>query len=230
MVIENRQRLLLTFRKGEEIKYISHLDLVRLWERALRRAGVPLAYSQGFNPQPKITVASPLPLGFTGRSELMDVLLAAPVNLPDFASRVRKALPGGVELSAVKEIPLKTPPLPTLVRQAEYRAVVEVEESAAEMAERVAKLLGEEHIFRRRKKHGQMCRYDLRPLIERLWVESCAGGRCVLGMIMRAESQATGRPDEVLAALGLEIRPWKVERISLKLEPDLTEVQEKVKM
>lgn len=215
MMIENRQRLLLTFAKGEEVKYISHLDLVRLWERALRRAGVPLAYSQGFNPQPKITVAAPLPVGFTGRAELIDVLLAGPVDLPDFARKVQGTLPGGVELLVVEEIPLKAPALPALVRRAEYRASVEAEERAEEMTERVAGLLAAEQLFRQRKKRGQMRKYDLRPLIEELWVEGCAGGQCVFGMLLRAESQATGRPDEVLAALGLEERQWAIERVRL---------------
>ncbi|MGQ9626997.1 MAG: TIGR03936 family radical SAM-associated protein [Anaerolineae bacterium] len=214
-MIENRQRLLLTFAKGEEVKYISHLDLVRLWERALRRAGVPLAYSQGFNPQPRITVAAPLPVGFTGRAELIDVLLAGPVDLPDFARKVQGTLPGGVELLAVEEIPLKAPALPALVRRAEYRASVEAEERAEEMTERVAGLLAAEQLFRQRKKRGQMRKYDLRPLIEELWVEGCAGGQCVFGMLLHAESQATGRPDEVLAALGLEGRQWAIERVRL---------------
>jgi len=75
----NRQRLRITFAKGETLKYISHLDLARAWERALRRAGVPLAYSQGFNPRPKMAFAAALPVGYTATAEMVDILLEKPL-------------------------------------------------------------------------------------------------------------------------------------------------------
>ncbi|MGH2634098.1 MAG: TIGR03936 family radical SAM-associated protein, partial [Tepidiformaceae bacterium] len=66
------QRFRVWFRKGERVRYISHLDVLRAWERAIRRTGLPLSYSQGFTPHPKIAFASPLPLGFIGECEVMD--------------------------------------------------------------------------------------------------------------------------------------------------------------
>ncbi|MFQ5886684.1 MAG: TIGR03936 family radical SAM-associated protein, partial [Anaerolineae bacterium] len=63
-MVKRGQRIRITFSKGEEIQYISHLDMMRLWKRTLRRANLPLAYSKGFNPQPKISIAAPLPVGF----------------------------------------------------------------------------------------------------------------------------------------------------------------------
>jgi radical SAM-linked protein len=74
------QRLRVKFSRGDEIKFISNLDLMRLWQRALRRAGMPLAYSEGFNPHPRISLAAPLPLGVTGEAELMDIVLSRPVS------------------------------------------------------------------------------------------------------------------------------------------------------
>ena len=70
------QRLRIRFRRGPELKYISHLDIMRLWHRALQRAGISLAYSQGFNPHPKISLAAPLALGITSEAELMDIARA----------------------------------------------------------------------------------------------------------------------------------------------------------
>ena len=70
------QRLRIRFSRGEELKFISHLDIVRLWERALRRARVQLAYSEGFSPHPKISVAAPLSVGTTSDAELMDIQVA----------------------------------------------------------------------------------------------------------------------------------------------------------
>ena len=67
------QRIRIKFNRGEEIKFISHLDITRLWERALRRAGVPLAYSQGFSPHPQLSFAVPLAVGMTSEAELLDI-------------------------------------------------------------------------------------------------------------------------------------------------------------
>ena len=69
------QRLRVTFTRGEEMKYITHLDLMRFWERALRRAELPVAYSEGFSPHAQIALAAPLPVGTTSDCELMDVFM-----------------------------------------------------------------------------------------------------------------------------------------------------------
>ena len=74
------QRLRIRFTREEEIKYISHLDLMRLWQRALNRAGIAIAYSEGFNPHPRLVIALPLPVGCTGAREVIDVFLDEPLN------------------------------------------------------------------------------------------------------------------------------------------------------
>ena len=63
------QRLRIRFSRGEEIKYISHLDIMRMWERVLRRAELPLAYSEGFSHHPRISLAVPLAIGVTSDAE-----------------------------------------------------------------------------------------------------------------------------------------------------------------
>jgi len=74
------QRVRLGFGSGEPVKYISHLDTMRLWEKALRRAGLPLAYTQGYHPQPRIQFAAPLAVGFTGEHETLDLWLSEHVE------------------------------------------------------------------------------------------------------------------------------------------------------
>jgi radical SAM-linked protein len=87
------QRLRLRFSRGARLKYISHLDLIRLWHRAFRRAGLELAYSEGFNPHPRIQIAAPLPLGVTGESELMDVVFARAYMPQSVMSSVMPSFP-----------------------------------------------------------------------------------------------------------------------------------------
>jgi radical SAM-linked protein len=196
---ERTQRLRLTFAKGEEIKYISHLDLMRLWERALRRAGVPLVYSKGFNPRPKISIAFPLAVGVTGQREMLDVTLERPLAPRDLASAVNRQLPKGIDLLEGEEVYTTLPPLQTQVQGAEYLAVVEAGETTEELEARLDSLLSSEHLPRERRKK----QYDLRPLVKDLWVESQDEKQYTLGMRLRAGEGGTGRPDEVLGQLGL---------------------------
>jgi len=212
MSLETRQRLRITFAKGEPIKYISHLDLMRTWERALRRAQVPLAYSEGFNPRPKISIAAPLPVGFTGRGEVMDIVLSRRTSPYSFAKRLKPHLPPGLEILSVEEVYLSLPSLPSQMRYAEYRVVVEREETLAEMEKRVEQVLSAQSLPRQRERKGKVTEYDLRPLIDNLWIESREGTTCVLEMRLQSDSQATGRPDEVLEAMGLGDMPRSIER------------------
>src|SRR5512138_1307542 len=89
-------RVRVTFAKTGPLRYIGHLDLQTLWERAARRANLPLAYSHGFHPQPKITFASALPLGFSSRAEVMDIRLQSAVDLGELPGRLEQALPTGI--------------------------------------------------------------------------------------------------------------------------------------
>jgi radical SAM-linked protein len=212
MPLETRQRLRITFVKGEPIKYISHLDLMRTWERALRRAQVPLAYSEGFNPRPKISIASALPVGFTGRGEVMDIVLSRHTPPYNFAKRLKPHLPPGLEIVSVEEVYLSLPSLQSQMRYAEYRVVVENEETLAEMEKRVAQVLSAQSLPHQRERKGKVIEHDLRPLIDDLWIEGREGAACVLGMRLQSDSQATGRPDEVLEAMGLGDVPRSIER------------------
>ncbi len=213
--MEKCQRLRVTFSKGEEIKYISHLDLFRLWERVLRRAGVPLAYSQGFNPRPKLNLGAPLPVGFSGRNEVMDIWLRRYIAPLYFARRVKRWLPPGLDVVSVEEVYIKLPALQTQVRYAQYRVTFLGDESPPEMQARLDRMLEADSLPHRRKRRGREREYDLRPLIEDLWIEA-GPPHYALGMRLRADSQATGRPDEVLKALGLDDRPHSIERSRLE--------------
>ncbi len=206
-----QQRLRITFAKGEEVKYISHLDVMRLWERSLRRASIPLLYSKGYNPRPKISIAAPLAVGFTGKRELMDLLLERTISPLDFAASVRKQLPTGMTLAEVEEVYPALPSLQSQVRSAEYRIIVKTQETQVEIQGRLGGLLRSEHLPRQRR--GK--EYDLRPLIENLWLAEKTEEGCVLGMRLRVGEQGTGRPDEVLAELRLKDSVSAVQRTQL---------------
>lgn len=194
-------RLRITFSKSGPLTYTSHLDLVRVWERSLRRAGVALAYSGGFNPRPRLQLAAALPLGHTGEAELVDVWLEQPTSLEDLTQALSPLLPKGLSVSQVRQVELQEPPLQTRVVSAEYRVTVEWPAESAEQVEaRIARLLAAKELPQERR--GK--RYDLRPLIERLWLEDADGSNVVLGMQLAARAGATARPEAVLDALGMD--------------------------
>jgi radical SAM-linked protein len=86
-------RIRITFVIQGALRYTGHLDLHKLWERAARRAELPLAYSQGFHPQPKMNMAAALPLGFSSRCEVMDMKLEQDIQLENLPTRLNNTLP-----------------------------------------------------------------------------------------------------------------------------------------
>ena len=108
-------RARITFSKQGALRYTGHLDLHRLWERAMRRADLPLSYSQGFHPQPKISLASALPLGFSSRGEVLDVRFNAEIPTEEIAARLGDSLPPDIQVTRVESVDEREPALQTQV-------------------------------------------------------------------------------------------------------------------
>lgn len=214
-------RVRLTFAKGEALKYISHLDLAQAWERLLRRAGLPVAYSQGFNPRPRFQIASGLPVGVTGRAELLDVWLSEDLEPGDVLARLRPVSPPGLEVLAAEEVALRAPALQAQVQAADYVAMLETAEPPEAIGARVEALLATTTLPRQRLHKGKQQSYDLRPLVQSLAVRQAPGqGRVALEMRLQASPTGAGRPDQVLEVLGLSLAVRAVERTKLYFDFD----------
>jgi radical SAM-linked protein len=208
-------RMRVTYATDESVKYIGHLDLARAWERAIRRARLPLSYSQGFNPQPRIQFAAALPVGFTGSSELVDVYLDQDIDPEAFLARLGQALPQGIHPTAAAPVPRGIPSLQSQVRAAVYYAEVTTDEPGAAFSARLDAFLARSSAWRERRKGEKLVRYDLRALV----VSLSYHGPCELGQSfrtrMRSEPGATGRPDELLAELGYDKAVRRIRREGL---------------
>lgn len=213
-----RRRLRITFAKRPEIKYISHLDLALVWERAFRRAQLPLAYSQGFNPRPKIQVAAGLPVGTTGSAEILDVIITEQVDPAELLQRIRTTLPRGVVIHTIAEVPLKTASLQHLLRQAEYRVIVETNLPAQELTSRIQALLAADQVIQTRRRRQLEEKFDLRPWLHDLRLESVADNQALLFMRLTAGQFGNLRPEEVLKALDLADNWTEIERTRLIFE------------
>ena len=222
-----RQRIRLIYEKGEPVKFISHQDEFRLWERTLRRADLPLLYKQGFNPQPHIQFASPLGVGITGANEPIDITLSPPVPLEEVEALIKAKLPPGVYLRAIGEVPLQTPSLQSLLIGADYTILLyaepgELESDAIDQA--IANVLAQSEIWRERQRKGESYTYNLRPLIFELVNRGYDAVKEEHTIFLRVQqrSGATGRPDEVVAALGLDdhARTLRRERLYYADQPE----------
>ena len=212
------QRLRIRFKRGEEIKYISHLDLIRLWQRALNRAGVAIAYSEGFNPHPRMSLAAPLALGVTSEAELMDIVLSKWSSPHTFTSSVSRQLPQGIEISQVYNTALTMPSLQSQVRFAEYNVTVETDKSREAIESALNELLAKDILPWEHQRDTGPRRYDLRKLIDDIWLIDCRKDACNLGMRLRCDSSGSGRPEQVAAALGFEKYPLSIHRTKLILQ------------
>jgi len=212
------QRLRIRFRRGEEVKYISHLDLMRLWQRAFNRAGISLAYSAGFHPHPRISLAVPLALGVTSDAELMDIVLDKWVSPHSLATAVSEQLPPGIEIQQVFPLPLTMPSLQSQVRYAEYRVELETDKGQKEIESAITSLLALEHLPWQHQRDTGPRHYDLRALIDDLWLIDWHPGSCTIGMRLRCDNSGSGRPEQVAAALGFEHHPPSVNRTRLILK------------
>ena len=211
------QRLRIRFSRGEEIKYISHLDIMRLWERALRRARIPLAYSEGFNPRPRISLAAPLSVGVTSEAELMDIFLSKMVSPHWFTAAVNQQLSHGIQILEVFPIGSGIPSLQSQVRYAEYRVQVSTEKESKDIQAAISGLLATEHLPWHHERDTGRRSYDLRTLIDDLWLVDWCDSYCTIGMKLRCDNTGSGRPEQVTAALGFAEYPRSVERTRLIL-------------
>jgi radical SAM-linked protein len=200
-------RIRITFSKTGPLKYVGHLDLHTIWERAARRAGLPLVYTQGFHPQPKINLASALPLGFSSRCEVADLRLSKDVDLIALPARLQAAMPSGIDILKVESIDEGAPALQTQVISAEYEVTLTEAIHTSDLKRRAAELLERPSLPRQRRGRA----YDLRPLVEKLEIIS----ENKIFMRLSAREAATGRPEEVLDVLGIAPESAQTERIRL---------------
>lgn len=214
-------RIRAEFRKGEEVRFIGHLDILRTFERALRRAELPVAMTQGFNPRQKISFASPLSLGLTGERELVDIELTRPLPPEEFKIRLNAALPSGLRLVAATEVPDHLPALMADLEWADYLAEWQEKPAPGRPASALELFLQQpEIIVVRQGKKGER-RVDIRPAVLRLEDAGSDEDRIRVTMRLSLSGENTARPAEVLDSLrrlsGLEIADPVITRLRLGL-------------
>ena len=191
------------YRKGDDVRWISHLDLKRTLERAMRRAELPLELTEGHNPHPKLSFGPPLPLGATGEAELLALRLREATSPAEVKERLNRQLPAGIEIVETWAVPgHKKKETFGELDVAEYRITVSGCFEREEIAARVGKLLESEELLVRRGGKRPEREVDLRPMILSLEVAAASDG-VELHARLQTGSHGGARPQEVVELLGL---------------------------
>jgi radical SAM-linked protein len=223
------QRIRVRFSRGEATKYITHLDLMRFWERALRRADLPVAYSEGFSPHAQIALAAPLPVGTTSDGELMDVFMAERIAPKTLIRQISPQLPDGIAIVVAEEVGMALPALQADVRFAEYVVHVSSDRcdraveagdwkltAGSDVAAAVAQFMVAESISWEHKREDETKSYDIRAQVDEISVIANDSEGVDLHMRLKNDSSGSGRPEQVAAALGLP-PPKRIHRTKLIL-------------
>jgi radical SAM-linked protein len=174
---------------------------------------LPLAYSQGYNPRPRINIGAALPLGYTSECEITDVWLEQNLDPGEILASLQAASPPGISFISARRIGGKEPSLQSQIRSAEYEVRSDVLAEQTDIQERVLKTLDADQLPSERRGKA----YDLRPLIEELQLVEDREGHPILRMRLSAREGATGRPDEVCHQLDLDVFRSRIHRTRLIL-------------
>ncbi|ANW97957.1 hypothetical protein CSTERTH_02330 [Thermoclostridium stercorarium subsp. thermolacticum DSM 2910] len=181
------------FDRGEELKYIGHLDVMRLFERAFKRAEIPVTHSQGFNPRPHIVFAQPMALGLSSEGEFADVELDEDYEPYDFIERLNSALPAGVRVTDAKKVK-NGKNIMAIVEAARYRIDFGlVPEKNIDGV--ISEVLNRDRIIVLKKTKSGEKEFDIRPLIYELTGGRNGGDSYFFNVLLAAGQENNVRPE-----------------------------------
>ncbi|UCE19763.1 MAG: TIGR03960 family B12-binding radical SAM protein [Gemmatimonadota bacterium] len=192
-----KARIRIKYAKGLDVRYLSHLDVVRVFERTLRRAEMPIAYSQGFHPHPKIAFGPPLTLGMISKAEYVDMQFEQPYN-PESIQVFDRAFPDGFRILKAKPIFGKIPSLSSSISQSEFRIHFDGTFPAEQIEEAFSRLFERTTVWVRRQGDKTIKNIDIRPNILEAKVESDATDVSVL-LRLRTSESGHAKPIEVVS-------------------------------
>jgi radical SAM-linked protein len=209
-------KVLLRFNKGPSLRWISHLDLIKVFEKALRRADLPVTLSQGFNPRPKMSIALPLPVGVSSEGEYMELELSESMEFQELCNRLNLQLPTELQILKGQELPEKSPAIMSQVETSEYMIHIQADSTLSEELERIIQVLisKTEILVQFQNKEGKIKIQDIKPGLRSCkWLKETS---CI-HLHIETSSRLFIRPQFVLQAITeLMDRPqWSMEEIDI---------------
>ena len=210
------------FTKGEKVKFISHLDFMRTFNRAVNRARIPIAYSQGFNPHPVLSFAMPLSVGVTSDSEYLDMELQDSMTGDEIIERLNSSLPEGIRVLKAVEVEKKD----TLnnITMADYNVQVELSSAFnSNFDESLASFLQLDEIVMEKESKKKTRQVNIKPDIYHLSVNQQTNEVIELKMRLAAGSVSNLKPDLVIEALKQHIQGFEPDYVRIHREQLLIE-------
>lgn len=218
-------RIIASFYKHEQVMFVSHLDMQRLFQRAFRRADLPLAYSNGFNPHPLLSFATALSVGYTSDCEYFDVMLSEYVSPEDFKRRVNAVLPQGVHIVDAVDAGEFKASLTPLMRSAEYDAVLEFAEPVTRerFEAAVDGILNGGAVIVSKKTKGGIKDVDIRPMLLALSVTEFDGQTAKLRLRGKLTAEGGLSPELLFGAFYQRLGTTAASRVNRRsIEMDWT--------
>ncbi|HXG24407.1 MAG TPA: TIGR03936 family radical SAM-associated protein [Chthonomonadales bacterium] len=209
-------KYLITFEKNEAARWLGHLDVLRTFERAIRRAALPVAYSTGFNPREKIAFASALGVGITGARERATLELTEPIDPCELIQRLNDKLPPGIRLLEAEVIPEEgSRDLLNRFDRAEMQVVCTCEPGVTLQSAQAAvdSLLAQPRLEIEREREGRVKRMDVRPFIYSIEATELRDNRLTFTMLLSLGAEGSVRPAEIVSLLANELPGLSVRRI-----------------
>lgn len=191
----------LRFTKLGKIRFLGHRDLARCWERAIRRAGLPIAYSEGFSPRPKMHYGLALPVGAESHAEYMDIDLSVDIDLGDLAELLGDGMPVGVEVTGVAEVPSNAEALQAVVDRCTWEFELTCT-TVDEVARNVRELMERDDVPLTFERKGKALTENVRPALLSVEVSPDLRDAAVVVVADLATKPRSIRPSEFLSCLG----------------------------
>jgi radical SAM family uncharacterized protein/radical SAM-linked protein len=204
-----KKKIRLKFRKVGEMRFLSHLELVHLFYRASLRAEIPLCYTEGFHPMPRIIFATALPVGMVSLTEIVDLECEGKSTPSEVMERLNQSLPSGIEIIEAAEVPLFFH-LSTLPHPSTYWIPLNHLLSREEAIPKINKALDKKEFLVHQERDGKKRSVDIRPLIEKMEIKERSGevSRWGVELVLQKTKGRTAKPIEIVGAiLGLEGEP-----------------------
>lgn len=210
-VQDERFRFMLTVRIDGDLRFISHLDTVRLFRRACARAGLPVRYSQGFNPQPRIALPLPRPVGVASDADAILIETEHWIDPADILKRLQEQTPAGISLIRARQMLPGERPQPDRVR---YRLALD-ESAPHDLQERIDRIVQADSlpVVRKDPKARSTRTIDIRPYLLEMHIDGAA-----VEFTLRVTGNGTARPSELAELLGYGARSinHKIRRLDIQ--------------
>lgn len=205
-------RIRIRYAKKEALQFTSALDIQKIWLRSFRRAKIGLEYTQGFHPHPKMQLALPLALGFTSRSEIMDMWISGKMDVDLIKEYLKEKIPNGLDILDIEIISNSEKALVNRIESVKYNVHLHKGKYSTKVIQsKIESLLNKTEIIRTRRNK----QYNLRPLINDIYINKKTKDEQVLTMSLKSLAGKTGRPDEVVDELKIDLTDCWIERIAI---------------